>query len=76
MKNLNLMMLLFSLSGCTLTSSSDSFAKDKDACEQASRGSSPYANSTDGTANDQWSTCMKDHGWRSVQQGIIEPLAK
>jgi hypothetical protein len=76
MKYLNVMMLFLSLSGCTHTSSSDSFSKDKEACEQASRGASPYANSTGGTANDQWSACMKDHGWRSVQQGIIEPLTK
>jgi hypothetical protein len=61
------MILLVFLSGCTWISPFDKFSEDKDACEQVARGSSPYANTTGGAVNDQWTACMKDHGWRNVE---------
>jgi hypothetical protein len=63
MKNQSVMMLLLALSGCTFTSPIDNYSKDKADCERISHGSSPYANTTGGTARDQFAACMKDRGW-------------
>jgi len=72
----NVMMLCMVLPSCTMTSQPNqppdfswdfgNFAKDKEACAQASHGSSPYASTTGGAANDQWTACMKDRGWQNV----------
>ncbi len=63
MKNLYVMMLFLGLSSCDTMHSDQEFAKDKYNCEEVTRESSPYANTTGGAANDTWSTCMKSRGW-------------
>jgi hypothetical protein len=68
MQSLRLMMLLVLLSSCTWTSPFDSFSKDKEDCEQKSRGSSPFANTTSAAADDQFAACMNDRGWQNIQR--------
>jgi hypothetical protein len=63
-----IMMLLFMvLGGCNTTHPDDDFSSDKQKCEEVARGSSPYANTTRGVAEDPWTTCMSNHGWSSLK---------
>jgi hypothetical protein len=68
MKGLSVMLLLVLLTGCTVTAPFNGFSKDKDACEQKTPGSSPYAHTTGADADDQFAACMKDRGWQNVQR--------
>jgi hypothetical protein len=68
MQKLSVMMFLLSLGSCTWTSPFDKFSEDKDACEQKTQGSSPYAHTTGADANDQFAACMKDRGWQNIQR--------
>jgi hypothetical protein len=66
MKTLCVMPLLLSLSSCDTMRTDQDFPKDKYNCEQVTRDSSPYANTTGAAAGDTWATCMKSLGWLSM----------
>jgi uncharacterized protein YceK len=65
MKKLSLMLLVVVLGGCDTMPSHQDFAKDKYNCEEATRGLSPYANTTAGAAENTWAVCMQERGWRT-----------